>query len=339
MEIDNNDNGKFLYFDFSDLLPDDNFFYNSFASQCMNLGYSRVLADWGSSFPWSIDKRLVFQEHLDEKTITAFDTNIKNKNFCIIPLFPFIGGMEFLLSFFSYKHLRLEGNYSSIDPEAAGAESFLKDIIDDYTSIFSNTRYAAFNLTMAYLLNSNNIKKAVSQIISDITDENNFEEIFLVGYRASLEVINNIKYLINNDNIRIFIIDKTETDFIKNKIETATPFFYIEDKNKEIIYKYEKELKKAWDIIIFLKTVLNKTQYKPCLYYNISTIFSYYKELVDIFSKIGKTVTIIKEALAGRLNKGSLDNYFNSRLALIKTEMMKINCDIENINSSLKGEV
>ena len=338
-------NNKLIYFNFAELLPEDNYFFNHFETDCLASGYDRALINWGGSFPWNFDDRLSLVEHIHEKAVTALSDRIKNSSFSILPVFPLIGGMDFLLSFPSYCHLRLDEYCNALNVESAGALLLLNEIIDDYTSLACNTDEAAFNLTaVSSLNNEKRINKTADVISSLLVSNPQFRSIYLVGYKKDLILIEKIKKNINFKNMAVlFINDYPEymnsDNSGKGDLTTAGPIFFLPDNVKQLMTGYNLDIKYAWDLLKYLKSGLYKIKYSLTIpYYEFSTLSVCNSELVDIFSKIVKTTGIIKKNLDGRLNKNNINLYFDSATGIIKKEIMLIKYDMENIKSKIRGD-
>ncbi len=336
---------KLIYFNFAELLPEDNYFFNHFEKDCLASGHDRALINWGGSFPWNFDDRLSLVEHIHEKTITALSGRMKNSIFSILPVFPLIGGMDFLLSFPSYCHLRLDEYCSALNIESAGALLLLNEIIDDYTSLACNTDEAAFNLTaVSSLKNEKRINQTADVISSVLVSNPQFRIIYLVGYKKDLILIEKIKKNINfKDMAVLFMNDYPEYinsgNIGKGDLTSAEPVFFLPDNVKQLMESYNLDIKYAWDLLRFLKSGLYKIKYSLAIpYYEFSTLSVCNKELVDLFSKIVKTTGIIKKNLDGRLNKNNINLYFDSATGIIKKEIMLIKYDIENIKSKIRGD-
>ena len=340
-----------LYFDFTELQPDDNYFFNNFSSDCIACGADgSVFINWGSSFPWTIDNRLSLFDHLHEKTITAFNRKNNPLILNIVPVIPFLGGMDFILSFPSFCNLRFAGNCCAINPEAAGTSSLLNEIADDYLSLMSeNTAAAAFNMSMAVLLDNIHLQKESARQIAAVLENNStIETIYLLGLKKDRQILQGVLENININNFsskEVFFIENTgfgagAADNGKNNKEVIvqTPLFYLPENSKRLMIDYNSDLKKAWEIVRLLKTEIYRIKYSSGVsHHNASVLSCSQILLVDYFSKIMKTSDIIKKMLAGRLNMKSVDRYFDSAAGIIKKEIMLIDFDMENIDLRLKG--
>jgi len=341
----NQKENKLIYFNFAELLPEDNYFFNHFEKDCLSSGYDRALINWGGGFPWNFDDRLSLAEHIHEKTITALIGRKKNSIFSILPVFPLIGGMDFLLSFPSYCHLRLDEYCSALNIESAGALLLLNEIIDDYTSLACNTDEAAFNLTAVSALNNEKRISQTADVISSVLANNpKFSRIYLLGYKKDLILIEKIKKNINFKNMALLFMNNypeyMNSGHAGNSgLTTAEAVFFLPDNVKKLIEGYNLDIKYAWDLLRFLKSGLYKIKYSLAIpFYEFSTLLVCNTELVDLFSKIVKTTGIIKQNLDGRLNKNNINLYFDSATGIIKKEIMLIKYDMENIKSKIRGD-
>jgi hypothetical protein len=296
-----------LYFDFTELQPDDNYFFNNFASDCIACGADTVFIDWGSSFPWTIDKRLSLFDHLHEKTVTAFSLKKITRDLNIIPVFPFIGGMDFILSFPSFCHLRTAESSCALNPAAAGTSSLLNEIADDYLSLMSEkSSAAAFNMNMAVLLDNDYLQTEAAQRISSVLENNrSIKKIYLSGLKKDRQILQNISDKINIDNKDLLFVENTCLSTNNNvtgdkEVIVQSPLFYLPEGSKSLMNDFVSDIKTAWEIVRHLKTELYRIKYSSGIsVYNTSVLYNAKILLVDYFSKIMKTSDTIKR-ITGR---------------------------------------
>lgn len=318
------------FFDFSDLLPDDNFFFGSFSQRCIENGYGSALIDWGASFPWTIDEKLSLFPHLDEKTVTAFGS--RNSGAEIIPVIPFAGGMEFILSFPSYTHLRFKDSVSVINPETPGAMLLIESIIDDYLSLLSGrTKSLAINMSMpTFFDNCPKTGAAAEMVVSLVRKYSDIRQFFLLGKEKDSKLLKNMAVAAGS-GCRVCIVTEKNADM-------QTYQFFLDEKEMETVGLLEKYISDAWKLIRALKKQLFNNKFRSSVfYYRLSSVAGNHESLVDIFSKIVKTSDIIKERLNGILNISTIERLFDSDIAVIKTELHQIENDIDNIKSGING--
>ncbi len=341
-----NKQDSYLFFNFSGLMPDDDYFFNDFPADCIKSGCSTVFVDWGSSFPWTIDERLSFFDHLHEKTISAFSRRYSDGSFRIIPVFPFAGGMDFILSFPSYCHLRNKNSCCLLNPEAAGAKSFLDEVTGDYFSLLgSNTNNIAFNMTMiSHLEERDKCREAADLLSSFLRKEGKDCRVFLAGCRKDIDALSFISDSIDYDKKDFLFLDYPSAEMAltfgekTSAVKPVSPAFYLQERDKNLMYDYMADIQSVWQMVRYLKTGIYRIKYSSSIsHFDVSGLTGYYHVLVDLFSKIRKTADTMKTLLTGRLNRKSIDRYFDSDIGTIKKEIILIDYDMENINLRLTG--
>ncbi|MDX9800800.1 MAG: hypothetical protein RBT69_05625 [Spirochaetia bacterium] len=339
-----------IYFDFADLLPDDNYLFYEFEKECRSSGYDLALINWGGSFPWNFDEKLSLSEHIHEKTITALNSSLKSSSFTILPVFPFLGGMDFILTYPSYYHLRLDKYCSALNIESAGALLLFNEIIDDYKSLTGNFCEAAFNLTAVSLLKDEKRMSLVAETLVSVLSSNpEIKTTYLVGQKKEMILVEKLKNLVNLDGMEaLYINDFSVYDISEGEkkldskdkydLKAASPAFFLPDSVKHLMENYNNDTKYAWQILRFIKSGLYKIKYSSSISsFNFTALSDRNTELVDLFAKIVKTTVIIKENLKGRLNKKNINLYFDSATGIIEKEIILIQYDMENIKSKISG--
>ena len=105
-----------------------------------HIGYTTIFAEWGGSFPWSLDERFSDHYAYPPDAVYAIEEKSNKLGMTLVPVFPVLGGMRQFLSVPAYSHLRAKEHAAGLlDYTNPGSYKFLEDLLDDMLALIPNT--------------------------------------------------------------------------------------------------------------------------------------------------------------------------------------------------------
>ena len=279
--------------------------------------------------------------HFDEKTLNSLNAKIKKNEISVIPVIPLFGGMEFLLSFQSYRYIRIEtDNCSVINPKTAGSVSLIESILEDYVSIFTNTEIIALDMRYIDECIKKNTDEELTRFFSKLSAvlSEQIREIIIICTRDNLKTTAGL--LGRSDFNYVSVLELPDrNNFTCGNTECKESYsvtdsgleYYLEEEKITEYRNYEKNIDRIWKNIIKIKNELLKYQiFEYSVREKNYELILLFTETEKIFQDILRTEKNIIISLEGKIKKDSVCRFFRSRIKVIETELFFLKTGLDN---------